>query len=151
MKNKSHNHLIYNILFREKHKKSYRSKDNPEFESTSIGDLAFLLLIFFIVTGSFVLRQGILFSLPSKSAGTVQVDEKKLIEVFPINDGFQIDNKTLTRQSFKDVLSSRQSISKDNILVIYMSKTVKYSRLIDTLSVAKETGITRVSLKDTEE
>jgi biopolymer transport protein ExbD/biopolymer transport protein TolR len=121
------------------------------FESTSIGDLAFLLLSFFIVTSSFILRQGVFFSLPSKNSGAMRVEQRQLLEVFPVNDGFVIDNTLINRKDFSELLQKRNDEMKDSILVVKMAPEVPYARLVDTLSVARETGTTRISLKNTEE
>jgi biopolymer transport protein ExbD len=53
--------------FYQKDKKFKEIKEHTA-DTSSIGDMAFLLLVFFIVTGSFMLRQGVFFSLPSNSS-----------------------------------------------------------------------------------
>ena len=132
-------------------KEKKRMKEDFQFESTSIGDMAFLLLIFFIVTGSFVLRQGIFFNLPSKTASAVRVDEKNIVDVFPDNKGFIYGGEILNRENFKSKLQSQIQSNDKTIVVINMDKKVKYDRLIDTISVAKEIGVKEVSLKDFED
>jgi biopolymer transport protein ExbD len=121
------------------------------FESSSIADLAFLLLIFFIVTGSFVLRQGIFFSLPSRSAGSIRLEEKQILHVQPEMSGFRFNGDVLNRDAFERVLRDRYQASPGSVLLIHMGSSVTYDRFIDTLSVAKEAGIGRVSLKNVEE
>ena len=44
-------------------------------------------------------------------------------------------------------MKGKREISEKSILVIHMKPDVRYERLIDTLSVARETGISKVSLK----
>jgi biopolymer transport protein ExbD len=124
-----------------------RLQEPKPFDSSSIADLAFLLLIFFIVTSSFILRQGIFLSLPSKSAGAVRMDEKKILEVYPQNNGFSFDDSLLNREEFSALLLKHKSNYDDGVVVVYMADTVQYDRLVDTLSVARETGIERISLK----
>jgi len=139
-----------NLLVKILHRREQRRKERqgPAFESSSMADMAFLLLIFFIVTGSFVLRQGIFFSLPSKTAGSVQLLPNQIVEVHPLNEGFRHEGTVLNREGFKKLLGERRDAMKDSVLIIYMGKSVRYERLVDTLSVARETGVTRVSLKN---
>ncbi len=128
-----------------------RMEEGKAFDSTPMGDLAFLLLIFFIVTSSFILREGIFFSLPSPSAGVVNITEDKVIEVYPKNTGFLYAGSLLSRDGFGDALKKSGESARDKIMIIHMSKDVKYERLVDTLSVARETGIRKVSLKNEDE
>lgn len=117
------------------------------FEASSIGDLAFLLLIFFIVTSSFILRQGVFLSLPSDSA-SVKVDEKNLLSVYPETQGYTVEGKFLDREGLLAQIRERREQSRDTIMVIYMKPDVKYDRLVDTLSAAKEEKLKKISLKN---
>lgn len=125
-----------------------RRSDERTFDSISIADMAFLLLIFFIVTGSFVLRQGIFFSLPSKTAGSVSLDERQITEVYPREEGFLHDGTLLNREQFGRLLREREKTVREGVLMIHMGERVRYERLVDTLSVARESGVRRVSLKN---
>lgn len=133
-----------------KRKMIRRLEGAPEFDSSSVGDLAFLLLIFFIVTSSFILRQGIFFSLPSKSAGSVKVKKKFLVDVYPKNDGYVVDGASIERDNLITDLQDRVKDSKNVIMIVHMAKDVRYERLVDALSVAEESGVKKVSLKNTE-
>lgn len=118
------------------------------FESFSIGDLAFLLLIFFIVTSSFILREGIFFSLPAKSGRALRVDAKQIVDVYPENSGFRIDDRLLARGEALEIMKSHRERVDDAVLIIHMRDGITYDRFIDTLSLAKETGISRVSIRE---
>ena len=141
---------MYEYLSRKRSERK-KQKEYMQFESTSIGDMAFLLLIFFIVTGSFVIRQGIFFSLPSKDAGAIKVEESRIMDVYPDEAGFYYQDKLLSREAFKAVMAEKRKESEENVMVIIMEDGVRYERLVDALSVAKETGIARVSLRNQSE
>jgi biopolymer transport protein ExbD len=48
-------------------------------------------------------------------------------------------------------MAEKRKESEENVMVIIMEDGVRYERLVDALSVAKETGITRVSLRNQSE
>lgn len=121
-----------------------------EFEATSIGDLAFLLLIFFIVTSSFILRQGVFLSLPSKNAGTIRVEPDRLYHIYPTDNNFEEDGRVVNRKILGEKIRERLKKNKDLIVVVHMRKDIPYDRLIDSLSLAKESGVKKISLKDNE-
>ncbi len=126
--------------------KKWRNREYLFVDPTSMADISFLLLLFFIVTSSFLIREGIFFSLPEKSAA-VKVEEKNVIEAYPEEKGFRVDGRLFQRKEFKKLLERAVSESPKKILIIRMGSEIKYDRLVDALSVAKETGLNRISLK----
>jgi len=131
-------------------KKERRSNEGSDFDSSSVADLAFLLLIFFIVTSSFILRQGIFVSLPSDSASAQKVKENQLVDVYPTEKSFLVKNKSYTYNTLKTYLIKRNKNTKDLIAVVHMKNNIKYSRLTDSLSVIKEAEVKKYSIKDEE-
>ncbi len=141
--------IVVSILLRKKRIKEIKERNEHNSDSSSIGDIAFLLLIFFIVTSSFILRQGISLSLPSKNSAPMKVKENMVFEVIPTEKGFIIDGEFNDRESFKNKLVEEFKKSKDIILLVKMNKGIRYDRLIDALSVAKETGLrNKISVKN---
>ncbi len=117
-------------------------------DATPMGDLSFLLFIFFIVTGSFILREGIYLSLPSKNAAPVHVSEDRVIEVWPRDEGFLFGGAMLTRIAFLNEMKSQAAKGSGKTLIVWMRDDVGYERMVDTLSVAREAGIGKVSLQN---
>ncbi|MCX7678064.1 MAG: biopolymer transporter ExbD [Spirochaetes bacterium] len=132
-----------------RHVRHYIEKRLPSgfFDTTSIGDISFLLFIFFIVTSSFMLREGIFLSLPSARASSVQLSPTQVMEVIPENEGFKVEQMILSRSEFAEKLRRFKGGGGDRVLIIRMPLHVKYERLVDTLSVAREVGMRRVSLQ----
>jgi biopolymer transport protein ExbD len=132
-----------------KHRHSItRPGESRAIDSASIGDMAFLLLIFFIVTSSFILRQGIFFSLPSLHSQAIQIQDNQLIEVYPENDGYTYKGQKLYRTRLIKILRQQKASYPESVMRIRMKENIRYERLVDALSVAKESGLTRVSLKE---
>jgi biopolymer transport protein ExbD len=140
--------LVRKIVERRLRKK--RLFEHRPIESVSIGDIAFLLLIFFIVTSSFILREGIFFSLPSRNSATVKLLDDQVAEVEPVGEGFRYRGKLMARNDFVKEMQSFIAKDAKRVLIIAMGSRVKYDRMVDTLSVARETGIRRVSIKNLE-
>ena len=138
--------LVRQLVQRRLRKK--RLFEHRPFESVSIGDIAFLLLIFFIVTSSFILREGIFFSLPARNAATVKLEDSQVAEVEPVNGGFRFRGQLLGRTDFSREMKKFIGSDSKKVLIIAMGPAVKYERLVDTLSVARETGVRRVSIKN---
>ncbi len=135
--------------YRRRTERRRAKREGLEFDTTPIADLSFNLLIFFIVTASFILRQGVFLSLPSSSAGVVRVDEKRIVDITPDNEAFMLGAERLGRDETIAVLKKKKAEDDEVIAVIHMKSGVRYERLVDALSVARESKILKISLKDT--
>ncbi len=138
--------LVLRLL--KRHEKKWKTEEQLPFDSTPMGDVAFLLLIFFIVTTSFILREGIFFSLPSKTAGTIKLDENLIVDVYPRETGFMYKDTVYKRIDFKKFMKKQLENYPKTVMVIKMRPDIRYERLVDTMSVAVEIGLRRVSLKN---
>ncbi|RME93271.1 MAG: biopolymer transporter ExbD [Candidatus Hydrogenedentota bacterium] len=118
-----------------------------EFDSSPMADLAFLLLIFFIVTSSFLLKQGIFMSLPSTKGG-ISVPASRLLKIKPLVQNYEVEGMVLTDQELKAQMQQKLKQNPDFIAVIFMPRKLKYQRLMDTLSIAKEVGVKKISIQD---
>lgn len=129
--------------------KAVLRREEKQFEASSMGDIAFLLLIFFIVTSSFILRQGLFFTLPSPKAGSQMVEKELLIEVSPRATGYMYDGKLVDTEEFEKIVQNRVKENSDVIALVYMEDKIKYNRLVDTLSLVQKNGVKKVSVKET--
>ncbi len=121
---------------------------HTEMETSAIGDMAFLLLIFFIVTSSFLMRMGIFLSLPSDSGGAIKVEKKQLFEITPLGNGYLVDQNRVTGLEALELLRQKKESQNNLIYVVYMNPSLKYERLIDALSLAGKAGVQNISVKD---
>jgi biopolymer transport protein ExbD len=120
-------------------------------DMTPMVDIAFLLLIFFMVTTVFRLPQAMEMVLPEKQQTTigVKVQEEKLITFLVLeNDSlaYQIGNKTpqpLPWDSLRAKLLERRELFGDSVTVLArVHKKARYSamiNLVDEFNVAKTT------------
>ena len=132
------------IIKRRDSKLSLRSGQQ---DGSSMADVSFLLLIFFIVTSSFLLPQGIILELPSKSSQSIQIDEKKVIEVYPEQSGYSVKNILYNEKKFSELLQNKIEKDPEMVFIVYMKKDLPYKRLIDTLDLAKKNKFKKFSLK----
>ena len=126
---------------------------------TPMVDIAFLLLIFFMVTTVFRLPQAMEMALPendpNKAPQTLKVYEKKLLTVYVVHIGdkdslaFMVGNespKPLAWDSLRAKLLERRELYGDSLTVLARidPKTVYESmiNLVDEFNVAKTTRFT---------
>ena len=110
---------------------------------TPMVDMLFLILLFFLVTSSFIEQPNIKLELPStKYASTSKLEE----QVLTISQDGKLffQNKPVERENLIPVLKSTFSKQEDKTLVLKADKRVTYGVIIDIMDAAKGAGLKRI-------
>lgn len=124
-----------------------RLKLNMEIPTSSQSDIAFLLIIFFIVTAIFFERTGIIFKLPKKSSKTITLQSKEFIKVKMFNDRIFINKRKLSYSKFYNTLEQIKEKTDKNIVILYFHKNLEYKRFIQVFQDIKKIGNLKISIK----
>lgn len=125
-----------------------------EIPTASMADIAFLLLIFFLVTTTFEEDKGLPIVLPEKSAEEVEVSQKNILHILIQPDGaVRIRRGESTTEQvvpYSQVqLIMRQEI-QNNPQIIAAVKTdpqAPYRHMINVLDELQQSGAERISLQ----
>ena len=110
---------------------------------TPMVDMLFLILLFFLVTSSFIEQPNIKLELPStKYASTSKLEEQVLTVSQDGKLFFQ--NKPVERENLIPVLKNAFSKQEDKTLVLKADKRVTYGVIIDIMDAAKGAGLKRI-------
>ncbi|MBN1622624.1 MAG: biopolymer transporter ExbD [Endomicrobiales bacterium] len=121
-----------------------------EIPTSSQSDIAFLLIIFFIVTAIFFERTGIIFRLPKKSSQTVQLSANEFIKVEAFNDYLNISGNETEYEGLENALMQLSRENKKNVAIIYFQEDLKYGNFIKIFDVIKKLGNIKISIKPME-
>lgn len=132
-----------------------KSKASEEIPTASMADIAFLLLIFFLVTTVFSEERGLGIVLPERQTEEVEINPKNIVtfyvvgnDVVELRRGDSPDKQTLNYQQVEAV--ARQELAANTRLVISV-KTAPRARYVDMVNVLDElhlAGATRISLQE---
>ena len=130
-----------------------KSKVNDEVPSASMADIAFLLLIFFLVTTTFPKDRGLAIVLPEEG-GEVQVAQQNILHIIIQVSGIVIikrgDSQQEQQVAAREVETIwRQGVS-DNPNLIAAVKThpqAPYKFMVDVLDALHVAGAERISLQ----
>ena len=110
---------------------------------TPMVDMLFLILLFFLVTSSFIEQPNIKLELPStKYASTSKLEERVL--TISQDGKFFFQNKPVERNNLVSVLKNAFSKQDDKTLVLRADKNVPYGVVIDVMDAAKGAGLRRI-------
>jgi biopolymer transport protein ExbD len=110
-----------------------RNKIDPAFSMASMTDLIFLLLIFFMLTSSFVTPSGLPVNLPSSIASTIEVQK---ISVTVTKDlQYFVNDRKVTRNTLESELK-RNLATPNGVVVLHIDKSVPTEELVFVAGIA---------------
>ncbi len=110
---------------------------------TPMVDMLFLILLFFLVTSSFIEQPNIKLELPStKYASTSKIEERVL--TISQDGKLFFQNEPVERKNLVTVLKNAFSKHDDRTLVLRADKNVPYGVVVDVMDAAKGAGLKRV-------
>ena len=112
------------------------------FSFSSLTDIVLLLLIFFLLTSSFVAQPGLRVQLPRAEAAEVIDDQRVTITLTEEGDLF-LNNKRVTFQTLGQQLAAALKQTADQVVVINADRTVSLQSTVQVIDIAKTVGATR--------
>lgn len=110
-----------------------KHKVQAAFSMSSMTDIIFLLLIFFMLTASFVTPSGLPVNLPSSKSSTI-VMQKVSVTITKDLRYFVNDQRTNIRRLPDDLQAALKG--QEGIVVLHVDKTVPTEHLINVASIA---------------
>jgi biopolymer transport protein ExbD len=122
-----------------------------ELRMDSTADVAFLLLIFFIVTTIFAAEQGLTLVLPGKQkekTDTVKVKESNIATLFVQDDNsVTLDRKPIEINHIKRAIEDRILANPKLVVLLKIHPDADYGRMIACLDELRLANANKVSLK----
>ena len=127
-----------------------RANDEAEINITPMLDIVFIMLIFFIVTTSFVKEKGLEVSRPSNSPPKEIVKKKGPIVVkIDANGNISMKGRMLERKAVEANLEREKAEKPDSPLIIAAHQDADTEALVIILDAAEAVGVGSVSVATT--
>ena len=98
-----------------------KKKEDPEIPTSSMADIAFLLIVFFIVTSVFSVTRGLEFQLPRQENSTEQSAEEAVhifIEMAGSNCAFTVDGVMTSLEDINVYLQPKLARNPNKFVII---------------------------------
>jgi biopolymer transport protein ExbD len=112
---------------------------------TSLIDIVFLLLIYFLLTTNFMVDEGIKIKLPEANATSPQT-QKEITIVVDKNGRAFLENQEIPLNELFAVLKNRLQGRDDGLVVIKADRAVVLNKAVRVMDVAKAAGAERLVL-----
>jgi biopolymer transport protein ExbD len=121
------------------------TQDEAQVDLTSMLDIVFIMLIFFIVTSSFVKESGVDVNRPQASHATEQKEAGIFIAITSNNEIF-INKQRVDQERVQAVLERVISATPTASLVIQADKHAYNGTVVSVMDSAKGAGIVHIAL-----
>jgi len=131
-------------------KLSLRPRTQPEVNLTSLIDVVLLLLIFFMVSTSFVKQSQIAISLPQADSAAVVDEVPEQIDIMITETGtFLVNGRELINSRVETIRNALQKVSGGNNklpLTISADANARHQDVVTAMDVAGRLGFARISI-----
>lgn len=131
-------------------KLSLRTKAEPEVNMTSLIDVVLLLLVFFMVSTSFVKQSQITIRLPeAESAAIVEEVAEQLVIMITEQGTFLVNGRQLINNRPETIRNALQELSAGNTklpLTIRADANARHQHVVTAMDVAGKLGFVKISI-----
>lgn len=128
---------------------SPQRSEEPDVNLTPMIDVVFLLLLFFMVSTSFIRESSLKVDLP-EATGEAMVEQTQPIDIVIQADGqFLVNGEALTvvnRESLKTVLRSAAGDNQDPHIIISADADAQYQHIVTAMDTAQQMGYSKLTL-----
>jgi len=122
-----------------------READESEVNLTPMLDVVFIMLIFFIVTASFIKESGIDVNRPDAPSADSQDDAAILIAI-SANDEIWIDRRETEPNAVRGMIERLHAENPKGSIVIQADEESTNEMLVVVMEAAKQAGVTNVAI-----
>ena len=117
-----------------------------EINSSSMADIAFLLLVFFLVTTTISMDKGISLVLPSEG-NELEVNRKNIVNILMNESGkVLLDDKPTKVNAIKGIVERKLSGNPNLIFSVQTHPRTKYQDYLNVLDQLKEAKASKISI-----
>ncbi|HIF9365843.1 TPA: ExbD/TolR family protein [Photobacterium damselae] len=122
-----------------------RNREDAQIDLTSMLDIVFIMLIFFIVTSSFVRESGVEVNRPQASHAVSQKDAGIFIAITSANNIY-IDKRIVDAERVQATIEHMLVDQPDAALVIQADEHAYNGTVVKVMDAAKGAGVTNIAL-----
>jgi len=120
-------------------------EEESNIDITPMIDVVFIMLIFFIVTASFVKESGIDVNRPEASTAVTK-ERANILVAISANDEIWIDKRRIDARSIRAVIERMHAQNPQGSVVIQADKRSTNDKLVKVMDAAREAGVYNIAI-----
>lgn len=123
-----------------------KKEEDPKVDLTPMVDVVFLLLIFFMISTTFIETPGLSIKLPQSSATTVTQSSEE-IRIYISREGeIAYKNEPLTVSELTSLLMSYRGQARDMAFFLFADRDARHGRVVQVMDLAREAGFGKLAI-----
>jgi biopolymer transport protein ExbD len=128
-----------------------KKEGNPEIPTASMADIAFLLIVFFMVTSVFSVTRGLEFQLPKNDEQTPpDQSQEEAIHIHIINGGgsciFEVDQSQMSLGDIQIYIEPKLARNPNKFVIIDPDPDAPYKCMVDAFDELKQAQVKNISI-----
>ena len=124
---------------------SRRRRESPSLSITPLIDVVLLLLIFFMLSTTFVAQPGIGVNLP-KAKSTEVTSIQDIVLVITADSRLYLDEQSVELDDLRTRLRQTLAQRPGGVLIVKADKSVAHGLVVTAMDLAKQLGIQRIAI-----
>lgn len=116
-----------------------------QIDVTPFADIVFLLLIFFMLSSTFISHPGINIKLPKAQAQEIKA-EKQLIVTITKKEEIYVNKRKLKKENLEKELGVLLAHMSDKIVILRADASVKHGLVVEVLDYARAAGAQKLAI-----
>ncbi len=129
---------------------NFRSKSGSKgiaaLEITPLVDIVFLLLIFFLLTATYVQNPNLDISLPKASVDQTTNHQKDFTIAIKENGELRYNNVVVSLERLEGILTSEYAQGEDSVVVVRADEGARHGRVVEVMDLAKRIGFGKLAI-----
>lgn len=121
-------------------------REGGEINVTSLVDIIFNLLLFFMLTTSFSESAGLEIELPDAAAADVKVEADDLVVALTKEGTVLLRGVAVSVEELEEALRKHKKEEPKGSLIVQADKEVPHGRVVEVIDAAKRVGVPRLGI-----
>jgi len=133
---------------RDHHLLEAQEEEENEINLTPMLDVVFIMLIFFIVTASFIKESGLDVNRPDAPVTVEPKENENILVRITANNEIWIDRRLIDPRAVRANIERLHAENPEGSVVIQPNRKSKNKMLVTVMDAAREAGVANISLAD---
>ena len=123
-----------------------RTTEAPRVDLTPMIDVVFLLLIFFMISTTFIEKPGLKINLPEATVLALQSDKQELSVYLAADGQIYLQRQSIAFSDLTAKLAAYGATAKQMVFVLMAHKNVSHGQVVQLMDMAKSAGFGELAI-----
>lgn len=123
-----------------------KESETPRVDLTPMVDVVFLLLIFFMISTTFIETPGLSIKLPESSATTIDRKPEELKIFLTSQGGIYHGDQKLSLDEFKQLLRDGQPKAAETTFLLMADTDARHGKVVSLMDLARDAGYRKLAI-----